>query len=104
MDEGLNHLLDLLALLLPTLIFCAAGGGYWLVSRALRPVDQLSQKAEQMSLQNLSFAPSSYAERRCVGAALDLTQQYARPTAGFRQGHLAGFSLMPLMSFAHRSR
>src|ERR1700723_164013 len=55
MDEGLNHLLDLLALLLPVLIVCAAGGGYWLVSRALRPVDQLSQTAEQMSLQNLTL-------------------------------------------------
>jgi len=39
MNEGLNRLLDLLALLLPVLILCAAGGGYWLVSRALRPVD-----------------------------------------------------------------
>lgn len=55
MSEGLNRLLDLLALLLPILIVCAAGGGYWLVSRALRPVDELSQTAEQMSLQNLSL-------------------------------------------------
>ena len=55
MDEGLNHLLDLLALLLPILIVCAAAGGYWLVRRALRPVDQLSQTAEQMSLQNLTL-------------------------------------------------
>jgi heavy metal sensor kinase len=55
MNEGLNRLLDLLALLLPIFIVCAAGGGYWLVSRALRPVDQLSQTAEQMSLQNLTW-------------------------------------------------
>ena len=54
-DEVLNRLLDLLALLLPVLIVCAAGGGYWLVSRALRPVDLLSQTAEQMSLQNLTL-------------------------------------------------
>jgi heavy metal sensor kinase len=54
-DEGLARLLDLLALLLPVLIVCAAGGGYWLVNRALRPVDQLSQTAEQMSLQNLTL-------------------------------------------------
>jgi heavy metal sensor kinase len=68
MDEGLNHLLDLLALLLPVLIVCAAGGGYWLVSRALRPVDQLSQTAEMMSLQNLTLrlpvAPSGDALER----------------------------------------
>jgi heavy metal sensor kinase len=54
-DAVLNQLLDLLALLLPLLIACAAGGGYWLVSRALRPVDLLSQTAEQMSLQNLTL-------------------------------------------------
>lgn len=54
-ESALDRLLDLLALLLPALIVCAAGGGYWLVSRALRPVDRLSQTAEQMSLQNLSM-------------------------------------------------
>jgi heavy metal sensor kinase len=54
-EAALNRLLDLLALLLPVLIVCAAGGGYWLVSWALRPVDRLSQTAEQMSLQNLSL-------------------------------------------------
>jgi heavy metal sensor kinase len=55
MDDMLGRLLDLLALLLPVLIVCAAAGGYWLVSRALRPVDQLSQTAERMSLQNLTL-------------------------------------------------
>jgi heavy metal sensor kinase len=68
MNEGLERLLVLLALLLPVLIVCAAGGGYWLVSRALRPVDQLSQTAEQMSLQNLTLrlpvAPSGDALER----------------------------------------
>jgi len=55
MEEVLNRLLDLLGLLLPLLIVCAATGGYWLVSRALRPVDRLSQTAEKMSLQNLTL-------------------------------------------------
>jgi heavy metal sensor kinase len=68
MDDVLNRLLDLLALLLPVLIVCAAAGGYWLVSRALRPVDLLSQTAEQMSLQNLTLrlpvAPSGDALER----------------------------------------
>ena len=53
-DAALDRLLDLLTLLLPVLIVCAAVGGYWLVNRALRPVDRLSRTAEQMSLQNLS--------------------------------------------------
>jgi heavy metal sensor kinase len=53
-DAALDRLLDMLALMLPVLIVCAAVGGYWLVNRALRPVDRLSRTAEQMSLQNLS--------------------------------------------------
>jgi heavy metal sensor kinase len=53
-EAALDRLLDMLALLLPVLIVCAAVGGYWLVNRALRPVDRLSRTAEQMSLQNLS--------------------------------------------------
>ena len=43
----------LLGLLLPVLVVCAAGGGYLLVQRALRPVERMSQTAEQMSVQNL---------------------------------------------------
>ncbi len=53
-EAVLQRLLDLLALLLPTLTVCAAAGGYFLVSWALRPVDRISQTAEQMSLQNLT--------------------------------------------------
>jgi signal transduction histidine kinase len=67
-DAVLNRLLDLLAVLLPVLMVCAAGGGYLLVTWALRPVDRLSQTAEQMSLQNLTLrlpvAPSGDALER----------------------------------------
>lgn len=55
METALERLIDLLGVLLPSLIGCAAVGGYLLVTRALRPVDRLSQTAEQMSLQNLSL-------------------------------------------------
>jgi heavy metal sensor kinase len=54
-EAVLDRLIDLLAILLPSLIICAAGGGYLLVKWALRPVDRLSRMAEQMSLQNLSL-------------------------------------------------
>ena len=54
-EAVLDRLIDLLAMLLPSLIICAAGGGYFLVKWALRPVDRLSRMAEQMSLQNLSL-------------------------------------------------
>jgi hypothetical protein len=49
-EAVLERLLNLLALLLPILTVCAAGGGYLLVSWALQPVDRISQTAEQMSL------------------------------------------------------
>lgn len=55
MQEALDHLLILLVLLIPALIVCAAAGGYFLVNRALRPVDRLSRTAEQLSLQNLTL-------------------------------------------------
>ncbi|MFI4914093.1 MAG: histidine kinase dimerization/phospho-acceptor domain-containing protein, partial [Steroidobacterales bacterium] len=48
-----DRLLTLLGLLLPVLVVCAAGGGYLLVNWALRPVDRMSQTAEQMSVQDL---------------------------------------------------
>jgi len=54
-EQVLVGLLDLLAVLLPVLIVCAAAGGLWLVKRALLPVDRLSQTAEQISLQNLTW-------------------------------------------------
>jgi len=54
-ETALARLTDLLGVLLPTLIGCAAVGAYLLVTWALRPVDRLSQTAEQISLQNLSL-------------------------------------------------
>jgi heavy metal sensor kinase len=52
--EAVQHrLLRLLGLLLPVLVLCAAGGGYLLVHLALRPVERMSQTAEQISVQNL---------------------------------------------------
>jgi len=53
MDSVLHRLLGLLGMLLPVLVACAAGGGYLLVKRALRPVEHMSQTAAQISVQNL---------------------------------------------------
>ena len=44
----------LLVISIPLLLFCAAGGGYWLSTRALAPVDQITQTARTISAQNLS--------------------------------------------------
>jgi len=52
--EALQHrLLRLLAVMLPVLVVCAAGGGYLLVQRALQPVERMAQTAERISVLNL---------------------------------------------------
>ena len=48
-----QRLLNLLALMLPVLVACAAGGGYMLVQRALQPVERMARTAEQISVQDL---------------------------------------------------
>jgi heavy metal sensor kinase len=48
-----RRLLTLLALMLPVLVLCATVGGYLLVQRALRPVEQMSDTARQISVQDL---------------------------------------------------
>jgi heavy metal sensor kinase len=49
-----NHLLLLLGVGLPVIIVLAAAGGYFLVGRALRPVERIAGKAEQITQHNLS--------------------------------------------------
>jgi heavy metal sensor kinase len=53
MEMAERRLLTLLALMLPVLVLCSAVGGYLLVQRALRPVDQMSDTATQISVQDL---------------------------------------------------
>ena len=78
-DAVQDRLLVLLGLLLPVLVVCAAGGGYLLVNRALRPVDRMSQTAEQMSVEHLEFrlpvVPSGDALERL---AISLNHMLAR--------------------------
>jgi heavy metal sensor kinase len=49
-----DRLLAILALILPILVILAATGGYFLVRRALRPVDQISQTAAKISIGDLN--------------------------------------------------
>jgi len=44
----------LLFISIPSLLVCAAAGGYWISTRALAPVDQITQTARTISAQNLS--------------------------------------------------
>ncbi len=52
--EALNHFALLLFISIPTLLVCAAAGGYWISTRALAPVDLITQTARTISAQNLS--------------------------------------------------
>jgi heavy metal sensor kinase len=52
--EALNHFALLLWISIPLLLVGAAAGGYWISTRALAPVDQITQTALSISAQNLS--------------------------------------------------
>ena len=52
--EALDHFELLLFISIPTLLLCAAAGGYWISARALAPVDQITQTARTISAQNLA--------------------------------------------------
>jgi heavy metal sensor kinase len=52
--EALHHFALLLFISIPSLLVCAAAGGYWISTRALAPVDQITQTARTISAQNLS--------------------------------------------------
>ncbi|EEF61570.1 sensor histidine kinase [Pedosphaera parvula] len=49
----LNRLVILVAFALTAMVIVAITGGYWLVRKALAPVDQISKSAEQITLHNL---------------------------------------------------
>ena len=53
-ETMLDHLFLQLTLGLPIAVMVAAGGGYLLVRRALKPVEQITCKAEQITQHNLS--------------------------------------------------
>jgi heavy metal sensor kinase len=52
--EALYHFELLLYIAIPSLLICAALGGYWISTRALAPVDQITKTARTISAQNLS--------------------------------------------------
>jgi heavy metal sensor kinase len=53
-ETMLDHLFLQLALGLPLAVFIITTGGYWLVRRALSPVEQITRAAEQITQFNLS--------------------------------------------------
>jgi heavy metal sensor kinase len=71
---ALRHFALLLFISIPLLLGCAAGGGYWISSRALAPVDQIAQTARTISAQNLSsrlVVPNTRDELRRLSETLN---------------------------------
>ena len=52
--SALHRFATLLLVSIPILLLSAAAGGYWMSRRALAPVDQITQTARSISVQNLS--------------------------------------------------
>ncbi|MGH9517654.1 MAG: sensor histidine kinase [Terriglobales bacterium] len=53
-EDVLNGLLRMLAVYLPLIVSVAGFGGYWLMRRSLRPVDEITTRAEGITSTNLS--------------------------------------------------
>jgi len=52
--EALDRFRLLLLFAAPLLLLAASGGGYWLSTRALAPVDEISRSAQRISIENLA--------------------------------------------------
>jgi heavy metal sensor kinase len=52
--EALNRFRLLLLFTAPLLLIAASAGGYWLSTRALAPVDEISRAAQRISIENLA--------------------------------------------------
>ena len=52
--EALDRFRLLLLFAVPLLLIAASAGGYWLSTRALSPVDEISQTAQRISIENLA--------------------------------------------------
>lgn len=52
--EALDHFESLLLMLSPTLLLLASAGGYWMSRRALKPVDEITRTAQNISHKNIS--------------------------------------------------
>jgi len=54
LQEGLEDFLWVLVPAAPLILVAAAGGGYWISQRALRPVDEVMRAARRIGAENLS--------------------------------------------------
>jgi heavy metal sensor kinase len=85
-ESVLRGLLLTLALGLPLIVTLAIGGGYLLMRRALRPVDEIRQKAAQITSRNLSERlPVIHTGDELERLATDLNRMIARLEDSFQQ-------------------
>jgi heavy metal sensor kinase len=85
-EAVLRGLLLTLALGLPLIVAVAIGGGYLLTRRALRPVDEIRQKAAQITSRNLSERlPVVHTGDELERLATDLNHMIERLEESFQQ-------------------
>ena len=85
-ESVLRGLLLTFALGLPLIVALAMGGGYLLMRRALRPVDEIRQKAAQITSRNLSERlPVVHTGDELERLATDLNRMIARLEESFLQ-------------------
>jgi heavy metal sensor kinase len=85
-EAVLNGLLLTFALGLPLIVAVAIGGGYVLMRRALRPVDEIRQKAAQITSRNLSERlPVVHTGDELERLATDLNHMIERLEESFQQ-------------------
>jgi heavy metal sensor kinase len=88
LQETLNRLLKALLLGAPLLAITAALGSYFLVARALRPIDQLTHTAHRISAENLSARLALPATDDEVGRlATTFDEMLTRLQAAFQREH-----------------
>jgi heavy metal sensor kinase len=90
-----DRLLKLLGFILPVLVLVAAIGGYWLVRGALRPVDEMSQTAANISIRDLDARlpiPATGDELQRLAVALNEMLSRLRESVQTSQRFLADAS------------
>jgi heavy metal sensor kinase len=87
-DNVLNGLLRLVALYLPFLVSIAGLGGYWLMRRSLRPVAEITSRAEGITSTNLGERlPVIKTGDELEGLSISLNRMIARLEDAFQHIH-----------------
>src|SRR5215216_3361336 len=87
-EEVSHGLLLALAIALPFVVAIAVGGGYFLMRRALKPVDEITKSAERITSRNLSERlPVAQTGDELERLSVSLNQMIARLEKAFQQSN-----------------